>query len=241
MLNCTGFLPGDWKGKTIDAKQDGEKVLVTITGSYEGTIDVRFLLTLSPDGTIDTSYEVMRLYRHMPHKVKAQIGISPGGLLEKGGSWLLAEGLETFCCTDAEGAKARMSLAADAPWQSWHHICEAVITDQKGFGVAVYSDGSDSVRLQKDPMLSPEAVVNDRDGRMHFTGDWHRMEDACGNYRGTETLSRKKETACIFPLWGRESVYTARWISIMECAGSAWTDRRRKLPASTRIRWISRA
>lgn len=192
MLNCTGFLPGDWKGKTIDAKQDGEKVLVTITGSYEGTIDVRFLLTLSPDGTIDTSYEVMRLYRHMPHKVKAQIGISPGGLLEKGGSWLLAEGLETFCCTDAEGAKARMSLAADAPWQSWHHICEAVITDQKGFGVAVYSDGSDSVRLQKDPMLSPEAVVNDRDGRMHFTGDWHRMEDACGNYRGTETLSRKK-------------------------------------------------
>lgn len=112
--------------------------------------------------------------------------------MEKGGSWLLAEGLETFCCTDAEGAKARMSLAADAPWQSWHHICEAVITDQKGFGVAVYSDGSDSVRLQKDPMLSPEAVVNDRDGRMHFTGDWHRMEDACGNYRGTETLSRKK-------------------------------------------------
>ena len=192
MLNCTGFLPGDWKGKTIDAKQDGEKVLVTITGSYEGTIDVRFLLTLSPDGTIDTSYEVLRLYRHMPHKVKAQIGISPGGLLEKGGSWLLAEGLETFCCTDAEGAKARMSLAADAPWQSWHHICEAVITDQKGLGVAVYSDGSDSVRLQKDPMLSPEAVVNDRDGRMHFTGDWHRMEDACGNYRGTETLSRKK-------------------------------------------------
>lgn len=89
MLNCTGFLPGDWKGKTIDAKQDGEKVLVTITGSYEGTIDVRFLLTLSPDGTIDTSYEVMRLYRHMPHKVKAQIGISPGGLLEKGapGCW----------------------------------------------------------------------------------------------------------------------------------------------------------
>ena len=71
----------------------------------------------------------------------------------------------------------------------WMKGC-LLYTSQKGFGVAVYSDGSDSVRLQKDPRLSPEAVVNDRDGRMHFTGDWHRMEDACGNYRGTETLSR---------------------------------------------------
>lgn len=170
-LNCTGFLLGRWNGKGLDAAMCGDKVQVTICGSYENSLDICFRLMIAPDGTLDTSYEVIRLCRHMPHTVKAEIGVATGGINEKGVSYLLAEGMR--CCEEEKGGRF------------------VPITDEEGNGVILCLHGEDRVRLEKAPWLTPEAVINDRNPRMEFTGSWYGMDDYCGNYEGTETLSKE--------------------------------------------------
>lgn len=189
-LNCTGLLTGKWTGKKLSARYVGKQVQVTIEGSYENVLDIRFLLLISKDGTLDTSYEVLELFRHMPHTVKAEIGMCPGGLNEKGAAYLLADGVKQLAWTGAERGSAPVS--SEGIWCSVHHITSARLTDDLGRGVMVLSEaGRDSVRLEKAPQLTPKAVVNDRDERMRFEGSWHQMDDYCGNYQGTETLSRE--------------------------------------------------
>lgn len=207
-LNCTGLLTGMWHGRRLDAQAAGDCVRVVIEGSYEHVLDIRFELMIRTDGSFDTSYEVLKLYRHMPHTVKAEIGICPGGLNEKGAAYLLADGMETFAWTGQERCVGRWpyneGLCAEKEHgsvpvsseegirASRHHITDTRITDNQGRGVAVYSEsGRNSLRLEKAPQLSPEAVVDDRDPRMCFKGSWHHMDDYCGNYSGTETLSRQ--------------------------------------------------
>ena len=227
-LNCTGLLTGSWTGKKLDAQPARDCVQVTIEGKfgtntvpnielmsakadkgyiYENVLDIRFELLIGKDGTFDTSYEVLKLYRHMPHTVKAEIGMCPGGLNEKGAAYLLADGAENFVWTGPGGCRGKwpceeglpgdrehgsISLSSEEALRaSRHHITDARVTDSQGRGVAVLSEwGRDSVRLEKAPQLTPEAVVDDRDPRMRFEGSWHRMDDYCGNYGGTETLSR---------------------------------------------------
>jgi hypothetical protein len=92
-LNATGLLLGEWKGTDLElcSQQDAKNVQVKITGSYENTLDICFYLTICPDGALETAYEIKRLYRHMPHRVKAEIGISSGGLSEKGGAYYVTD------------------------------------------------------------------------------------------------------------------------------------------------------
>lgn len=172
-LNCTGFLLGEWCGTELYAARSGEKVQVTIHGGYRDSLDICFRLMIAPDGTLDTSYEVIKLCRHMPHRVKAEIGMDVGGLNEKGASYILAEGIRQSR-EEKEGSS-----------------CSFRITDETGYGVSVCLEGEDRVRLERAPLLTQEAVINDRNPRMVFTGSWHRMDDYCGNYKGTETLSRE--------------------------------------------------
>ncbi len=217
-LNSAGLLLGNWIGTDLTAKESGDRVQVTITGSYKKVLDIRFRLLIAPDGGLDTSYEVLKLYRHMPHTVKANIGIAPGGLNEKGAAYLLKEGIKSYSWTfaDLQGeaeawhrasccgcSKEEAEAAQDKDlWSSRHHIRRAAVTDTNGYGVEVLSDGSDSVRLERAPQLTPEAVVDDRDIRMHFTGSWHRMDDYCGNYAGTETLSKEAGDSMSFTFTG---------------------------------------
>lgn len=93
-LHTTRLLLGEWTGERLEAVREGDKVCVTISGSYRDTAKVDFTLLLSPDGTVDTSYQVEKLWRHMPHTVKAEIGMDPGGLNEKGVWYLLDAGME---------------------------------------------------------------------------------------------------------------------------------------------------
>lgn len=92
-LNTAGFLFGKWIGKSLEiCSMDGAKnVQIKIAGTYENTLDICFYLTLFPNGMLETAYEVQRLFRHMPHRVKAEIGIASGGLGEKGGGYYVTE------------------------------------------------------------------------------------------------------------------------------------------------------
>lgn len=92
-LNTAGFLLGKWIGKSLEiCSMDGAKnVQIKIAGTYENTFDICFYLTLFPNGMLETAYEVQRLFRHMPHRVKAEIGIASGGLGEKGGGYYVTE------------------------------------------------------------------------------------------------------------------------------------------------------
>lgn len=210
-LCSTRFLLGDWKGQDISAVRSQGKVRVYIRGGFQDACDIRFILTLFPDGALETAYEVSRLYRHMPHTVKAEIGMDVGGLNEKGVSYLLSSGMSSFSwkrtepeCRDGflpsypDGHIGR--LAGEVKWSpesengedffsSKHHISLAEIIRDNGSGVRAVSNGKDSVRLERAPGFCPEAVVNDRDERMEYQGKWYLMDDYCGNLSGTESLS----------------------------------------------------
>lgn len=182
-LNTTGLLLGKWIGKSLNAKYDHDCVLVTIEGSYENVLDVRFLLRITGNGALNTSYEVLELYRHMPHTVKAEIGMCPGGLNEKGVAYMVAEGFDQLVWN----GKARGSI-----WDSQHHMKGVVLTNATGVGIEVIGEEKNgSIRLEQAHQITKEAIINDRDGRMIFNGNWHEMDDYCGNYAGTETLSRE--------------------------------------------------
>jgi uncharacterized protein YqiB (DUF1249 family) len=88
----------------------------------------------------------------MPHRVKAEIGISSGGLSEKGAAYYVTD------------AKRIQVLSCDC-----------------------------KVRLEDAPQMAEGALVDNRDERMKFVGNWLTMEDYCGNFNGSETLSNTVE------------------------------------------------
>lgn len=92
-LNTAGFLLGKWIGRSLEicSVDEAENVQIKISGTYENTLDICFYLTLFQNGILETAYEVQKLFRHMPHRVKAEIGISSGGLGEKGGAYYVTE------------------------------------------------------------------------------------------------------------------------------------------------------
>ncbi|MCM1225390.1 MAG: hypothetical protein NC548_64185, partial [Lachnospiraceae bacterium] len=160
-LNSTGLLLGEWEGTALKAEKREGRVQVTIEGSYKDTLSLCFILLIAEDGTLHTFYEVKELFRHMPHRVKAQIGMAPGGLNEKGVAYLLPGDVEAA----QDGAAG---AAADI------RICGPVAR----------------VRMEEAPWYTEEAMVDDRDPRMVFSGNWLSMDDYCGDYCGTETMSR---------------------------------------------------
>lgn len=198
-LNCTGFTLGSWQGMELKAVSVGDRVQVTIEGIYQGALSLRFLLLLGQDGMLDTCYEVQKLFRHMPHMVKAQIGVSPGGLNEKGVAYLLPENVNVA----VEGEEGQVTFAESGQGSVGRRngFCQGTGTDtghQEGPKVQVCCPSSGNVRMEDAPWLTPEAMVDDGDDRMQFTGEWYRMKDACGNYQGTETLSRQAgDTMCL--------------------------------------------
>ncbi len=188
-LNCTGLRLGPWQGKKLDAIPVGDSVQVTIEGTYEGVLAIRFILLVGQDGLLDTCYEVQELYRHMPHTVKAQIGVSPGGLNEKGVAYLLPGEVDVT----VEGENGHLYLVESGQGSvggcnGWRQDEDARTT---GKGHVQVCAPFGNVRVEEAPWLTEEAMVDDRDDRMQFTGQWYRMDDACGNYQGTETLSRR--------------------------------------------------
>lgn len=170
-LTSTGLLHGTWQGRSLRAVYaDAGKVRITISGGYRDAYDLTFYLTIHANGRLTGAYEVNHLYRHMPHTVKAGIGISPGGLNEKGISYLLAPG--TFRYPDFPDTDITRTGFA--------------VTDETGRGIRVLSDIA-KVRCERVP--DPHALIDDTDPRMRFRGSWQRMYDYCGDINDTEMLS----------------------------------------------------
>lgn len=174
-LNCTGLSKGKWIGRELTAEYVPEGVQLTIRGGYENTLDMKFVLLIRADGTLDTCYEIEKLYRHMPHTVKADTGMTSGGLNEKGVSYMLAWD--------------KPQVIMDGELLAFQR---ALITCKNGGGILLSLEEDGALHLEKEPGLTQEAIVNDRDPRMVYAGSWYQVTDDCGNRQGTETVSRQQ-------------------------------------------------
>ncbi len=203
LLQAARLSLGAWKG-TLESASAGETgACVTLLGAYDAVCRVRFTLRLQNDGTVDTRAEILTLSKPMPRSVKAGVGIDPGGLNEWGIAWLAAPGCESLFWRRsapvswypqehigrAEGVAARDNR--DDFTSMKHNVLHAALR-YPGAGIAVPGEnGALSVRAEEQE--DPAFVLDDRDERIRYTGLWRRMDDACGNYRGGETLSDGKD------------------------------------------------
>ncbi len=95
-LNVPYIRLGDWKRKTFFTEKDQDNVKLTISGSYGREMEVTFLITVKPDGTIDTGYRIDRLSVKMPKQIKLRVGVDCGGLDELGVSYLAHPAMDTL-------------------------------------------------------------------------------------------------------------------------------------------------
>lgn len=206
-LQATRLKLEKWQGMGLEILTAGPGInkgaaLVKMRGSYGNVCDIEFTMTLSPDGKIRTEYEVLKLSAFMPHTVKAGIGLDPGGLDERGIAFRTAgkmekfswerEGLWDWYPQGHPGAGTGSAAAAEkeAFHSMKHHIRRAFISRQEdGAMIRVHSDGSHSVRLEEWP--DDRMVTDDRDSRIVYEGNWLQMDDGCGNYMDTETMSAR--------------------------------------------------
>jgi hypothetical protein len=74
-----------------------------------------------------------------------------------------------------------------------HNILCAKAFASDRAGVAVLSDGRDSVRLELAP--NAQDVIDDRDGCIRYTGTWYAVDDRSGSFMNTEMYSEEKGAA----------------------------------------------
>ena len=192
-----------WVGLDLAVNVTDTGAEAVITGEYGKVMKVRFTLHITMDGRLDTECRILSLFKPMPHTVKANIGIDCGGLDEMGIWYLLCPGYEHFrwnrkglwSCypQDHIGRTVGEAFRKDGDdFRSMKHfVLDAVVSNQDSrAAIEVLSDGSHSVRLEAVP--DPDACIDDRDGRIDYHGIWYEMDDYCGNFMDTETLSSQK-------------------------------------------------
>jgi hypothetical protein len=199
-LQATRLTLGAWSGALSGVSVDGDTARAIITGEYEGVCRVRFTLDISGGGEIGTRCDILTLSRHMPHTVKAIIGLDPGGLDELGVAYLLPYGAERLdwkrdALPDGHiGRPEGCAVLSDKRdfTSMKHNIKRAVVSGVSG-GAEAVSDGTHSIRLEIVP--DERYIVDDRDARIRYDGEWREMDDYCGDYQGTESLSNTKGDA----------------------------------------------
>ena len=72
-----------------------------------------------------------------------------------------------------------------------HNVLTAALR-YPGAEIAVWGEGG-ALSVRAEEQEDPAFVLDDRDARISYTGLWRAMDDACSNYRGTETLSDEKD------------------------------------------------
>jgi hypothetical protein len=95
-LNVPYIRLRDWKRKAFLMEKDQDNVKLTISGSYGREMEVTFLITIKPDGTVDTKYVIDRLYVKMPKQIKLRVGVDCGGLDELGVYYLAHPAMDTL-------------------------------------------------------------------------------------------------------------------------------------------------
>lgn len=204
-LQSTRYLLDPWKGETAAYRQlPGGSVALTLTGGYGDAATIRFALTFTPNGRLDCTCKALRLGRDMPHTVKAGIGLDPGGLNELGVSFLLPA-VDTFRWhrnglwnrypdhhIGRNVGETPCNESADARAMK-HHITGASLLFADGYGIGVLSGGKHSVRLEEQPQDA--CIVDDRSPLIEYTGIWYSVDDNCGYYRNTLSMSREPGAA----------------------------------------------
>ncbi|NLM09462.1 MAG: hypothetical protein GX213_01500 [Clostridiaceae bacterium] len=202
-LQATRLKLEQWVGTWISCTMSEKGARVVLEGRYGKVCSVRFVLDIGINGEIDTLCTILSLSKHMPHTVKAIIGVDPGGLDELGIHYIVPgsfsrlewrrEGLWPVYPDDHIGRPEGLALAENPDdFRSMkHHIYGAILTDPENrTGIKVVSDKTHSIRLEAQP--DPDCIIDDRDERIQYHGTWYSMDDYCGNYCDTETLSRTK-------------------------------------------------
>lgn len=186
LMRCTNYTLGAWRGETLEAVRDGNDVLVTIEGAYGADLRVRFLLAVRPGGVLETGFEPLFVARHMPHAVKSDIGISSGGLNDRGVTYLLAPGAlsasfdgEPIPMADACKAARYGAALVSASWEG-------------GAGIDVLMRRRGCVRFEEAPEFTPGAIADDRDPRFVYTGAWSDVDDPTGDLCGTLRFARRE-------------------------------------------------
>ncbi len=197
-LQATRLTLPPWQGRleALEITESGARAC--LLGSYGAVCRVRFTLRIATDGTLNTVCDILTLAKPMPHSVKAGVGLDPGGLNEYGIAWLAAPAAQSVDWTrDALypvypdghiGRPAGSAKRADANdfTAMKHHVTGAAIHTGGG-QIVLPQQGELSLRLEEAE--DARFVLDDRDARLEYTGHWHLMDDYCGNFMGTETLS----------------------------------------------------
>ena len=80
------------------------------------------------------------------------------------------------------------------------HIVKAALSDGT-HGFAAYSDGSDSVRVRLSH--NPKLIVNDRDPRLVYQGNWITIDTKNRSLGSTETWSKQEGDSCTLRFYGK--------------------------------------
>ncbi|HHV12447.1 MAG TPA: hypothetical protein GXX75_19415 [Clostridiales bacterium] len=202
-LQTTRLKLEEWRGQHLEAGLTEDGARVFLIGAYGSICKVSFELSLHKNGEVETTYTILSLSKPMPHTVKANIGMDPGGLNELGVWYRLCPGYEELSWErkglwssypeNHIGRRKGTARSSDGDdFRSMkHNIYQAgLVNTDTNTGVQVISDGSHSVRVEMEP--DPRSVIDDRDERIRYTGNWFEMDDYCGNFNDTETLSYEK-------------------------------------------------
>ncbi len=197
-LQATRLTLPTWKGRIERAEITANGSKISLLGQYGAVLRARFTLSIGMDGSLRTRCDILTLSRHMPHSVKAGIGIDPGGLNELGIAYIAAPDCQSLCWARntlwarypedhigrAEGIAQRADVLDFSSMK--HHIRRAALSYPKG-RIEVWPEGPLSLRLEE--MDDPLYVLDDRNARIQYHGLWREMDDACGNFADTESLS----------------------------------------------------
>jgi len=198
-LQTTRLTLEEWNGIVENITITNDSAHVILVGAYGDVCRVKFDILIGNDGTISTTAYILSLNKPMPHSVKAGVGVDPGGLNEWGIAWQVGPGSESLYWhrnalwdwypEDHIGrpvGEAKRGNLKDFTSMK-HHINRARLS-YKNMGIEIYNDDEDlSIRLEEDDELLN--VFDDREEEIIYTGHWHKMDDYCGNFGGTESLS----------------------------------------------------
>lgn len=198
-LQITKMQQGKWRPEAPRVSGVPNGIRILLAGKCD-ICRVQFTITVSAGGTMEIEYAATELYRPMPPRVKAQIGLDPGGLDELGISFVLPgetqqlhwirRGLWEIYPQDHPGrTKGTAPRENKKDFESMKHdILYAAVTGKQKSALLILPEDACSIRMQEEAL--PKDIINDNDPKITCCGSWVQMKDASGNLGGTETLSR---------------------------------------------------
>lgn len=218
-LHTGRFGTGAWNAENVSVETGDREVVFTVDARSQRAVCVRFVIHLREDGEIDTEGIVKDFGRPLPHRVKAGIGLDPGGLDEFGILWVTAPEMEKISWLSAAGTEVQEGTPGSCGLQTAGQVEDPERFFAQKFRllaadlqsradqpfVRISSDGTQSIRLER--VADPAVCLDDRDSEnavasADWTGEWYRVDDAAGLVNPTETMSDQKGAFCTVHFFG---------------------------------------